>query len=85
MEYYLRMMTVRLIAIATLMSTFITESMCLVWIQLKTTFSLAKIKAVLLEGWFLPERAAFLLTAYSVVLWILWSWTLKEFLKPKSD
>ena len=29
-HYHLRMMTVRLIAIATLMSTFITESMCLV-------------------------------------------------------
>ena len=86
-------MTVRLIAIATLMSTFITESMCLVRIQLlkvcspllNTTFSLAEIKALWLDGWFLPERAAFLLTANSVVLWILWSRTLKEFLKPKSD
>ena len=38
-----------------------------------------------MDGWFLPERAAFLLTANSVVLWILWSRTLKEFLKPKSD
>ena len=54
LEYYLRMMTVRLIAIATLMSTFITESMCLVRIQLlkvcspllNITFSLAEIKAV---------------------------------------
>ena len=113
------MMTVKLMAMATLMSTFITESMCLISIIMRLLYSFVvfRIGNIYVEvfvqlSWatvpsslgqpqyqlvtnlqlyppkvrtnnteMLPNRAAFLLTAYCVVFWILRARTLKELLK----